>query len=380
MACWQPRICPQTIGKAKAMKIASVTVDILEVPVEDAYIAAGRTVDANWHVLARIQTVDGTEGFGYVVKLGAQLVQPIAKAAQELAESLVGMDVLDTETAWQQMSRAGKWVGPGGLLHWAIAPLDIAMWDAAGKTQGQPIWRLLGGFRDHIPAYASDRLWYSLSYDELAESARNHAENGYSGIKLRLGKEISPLAQAERAKVAIDAAGPNIAVMVDGTESWDLTYARVAGRALQDVGVTWLEDPLHHENLEGLAQLANALDLAVTGGENLYTLHQFRHTLEARAVDVLILDLFRVGGITPWRKAAALAEAHRVPLSGHVAPEFHLHLLAAVPHGEILEYMPRSGAILQEMPIPVEGVLTAPNGPGHGLVLNEAAVERYRVG
>ena len=362
------------------MKIAAVTVEVLEVSVEDAYVAAGRMVDANWHVLARIRTTDGTEGFGYVVKLGAQLVQPIAQAARELGESLVGMDVLDTEAAWQQMVRTGKWVGPGGLLHWAIAPLDIAMWDAAGKVQGQPIWRLLGGFRDFIPAYASDRLWYSLSYDELAESARNHAANGYSSIKLRLGKDICPAAQAERAKIAIDAAGPGVAVMVDGTESWDLSYARATGRALQEVGVTWLEDPLHHENLEGLACLARVLDLSVTGGENLYTLHQFRHTLEARAVDILILDLFRVGGITPWRKAAALAETHRVPLSGHVAPEFHLHLLAAVPHGEILEYMPRSSAILKAMPKPVNGVLTAPNGPGHGLALDETAVKKYRVG
>lgn len=362
------------------MKIAQVTVDILEVPVQDAYVAAGRTVDANWHILARIRTDDGVEGFGYVVKLGAQLVQPIAQAARELGESLVGMNVLDTDAAWQKMTRAGKWVGPGGLLHWAIAPLDIALWDAAGKIHNQPIWRLLGGFRDHIPAYASDRLWYSLSYDELAESARNHAANGYSGIKLRLGKEIGPAAQAERAGIAIEAAGPGVAVMVDGTESWDLPYARAAGRALQDAGVTWLEDPVNHENLAGLASLTAALDLAVTGGENLYTLDQFRRTLEARAVDVLILDLFRVGGITPWRKAAALAEAHRVPLSGHVAPEFHLHLLAAAPHGEILEYMPRSGAILQNMPVPEKGVLTAPDGPGHGLALDDAAVSRYRVG
>lgn len=361
------------------MKIASVTVDVLEVPITDAYVAAGRTVDANWHVVARIRTADGIEGFGYVVKLGPQLVQPIAQAARELGESLVGMTVLDTERAWQHMARSGKWVGPGGLLHWAIAPLDIALWDAAGKLQGQPIWRLLGGYRDHVPAYASDRLWYSLSYDELAASARAHAENGYSGIKLRLGKQIGPAAQAERAKIAIDAAGPDVSVMVDGTESWDLPYARAAGRALQEVGVTWLEDPLHHENLGGLASLAAELDLAVTGGENLYTLHQFRQTLEARAVDVLILDLFRVGGITPWRKAAALAEAHRVPLSGHVAPEFHLHLLAAAPHGEILEYMPRSGAILQAMPTPVDGVLTAPDAPGHGLALDETAYESYRV-
>ena len=137
---------------------------------------------------------------------------------------------------------------------------------------------------------------------------------------------------------------------------------------------------MHHENLAGLASLTAELDIPVTGGENLYTLAQFRHTLEARAVDVLILDLFRVGGITPWRKAAALAEAHRVQISGHVAPEFHVHLLAAAPNGEILEYMPRSMAILADMPEPVDGILTAPDRPGHGLELDEAAYERCRVG
>ncbi len=320
------------------MKIENITIDVLQVPVEDAYIAAGRTVDANWHVVARIRTSDGAEGFGYIVKLGAQLVHPITQAARELGESLIGMNVLETEAAWQKMTAAGKWVGPGGLLHWAIAPLDIAMWDAAGKIQGQPLYRLLGGFRDHVPAYASDRLWYSLSYDELAASARNHAAAGYKAIKLRLGKEIGPSAQAERAAVARDAAGT------------------------------------------GVAGLAAELDIPVTGGENLYTLTQFRQTLEARAVDIAILDLFRVGGITPWRKIAALAESHRIQISGHVAPEFHVHLLAAAPNGQILEYMPRSTAILQDMPEPVDGVLTAPDRPGHGLSLDEKAYARCRVG
>lgn len=361
------------------MKIESVTVDILQVPVEDAYVAAGRTVDANWHVVARVRTGDGTEGFGYIVKLGAQLVQPIAQAARELGDLLIGMNVLETEAAWQKMAAAGKWVGPGGLLHWAIAPLDIAMWDAAGKIQNQPLYRLLGGFRDRVPAYASDRLWYSLSHDELAQSAQNHARKGYKAIKLRLGKEIGPEAQAERARIAGEAAGAAVSVMVDGTESWDLNYARAAGRALQEAGVTWLEDPVNHADVAGLASLAAAFDIPVTGGENLYTLKQFRETLEARAVDVAILDLFRVGGITPWRKIAALAEAHRVPISGHVAPEFHVHLLAAAPNGEILEYMPRSVPILQDMPEPVDGVLHAPDRPGHGLALDEKAYERCLV-
>ncbi len=361
------------------MKISRVSIDVLEVPVENAYVAAGRAVAANWHVAARITTSDGIEGFGYIVKTGEQLMRAIAQAARELGDTLIGMNVLETEAAWQKMAAAGKWVGPGGLLHWAMAPLDIAMWDAAGKTLDQPLYRLLGGYRDHIPAYASDWLWYSLSNDQLAESAQSHAKNGYKAIKLRLGKELSPKEQADRARIAGNAAGAGVAVMVDGTESWDLPYARAAGRALQDAGVTWLEDPVNHADVAGLASLAAEFDIPVTGGENLYTLTQFQHTLQARAVDVAILDLFRVGGITPWRKIASLTESYRVPISGHVAPEFHVHLLAAAPNGQIVEYMPRSMAILQNMPEPVDGVLTAPDGPGHGLALDEAAYERCRV-
>ncbi len=361
------------------MKITDVAVDILKVPVENAYIAAGMAVDANWHVVARIRTRDGVEGFGYMVKPRAQLVPAIADAARELGQELIGMNVLEVEAAWQKMVRSAKWVGPGGLLHWAVAPLDIAMWDAAGKTLGQPLYRMLGGYRDSIPAYASDQLWYSLPLDELAESAASHAANGYTAIKLRLGREATPAEQAERVRVAGEGAGPGVEIMVDGTESWDLPYAHLAGRALQDAGATWLEDPVHHEDVAGLASLANALDIPVTGGENLYTLAQFRHTLEARALDIAILDLFRVGGITLWPKIAALCESHRIMVCGHVVPEVHVHLLAAVPNGHMVEYMPRSDAILVDPPAPVNGVFEAPKGPGHGLTLDMKAFERCRV-
>ena len=360
------------------MKIAAVAIDILEVPVEDAYLAGGRAVESNWHILARITTDDGAEGFGYMVNTRAQLIPSIASAARELGDLLVGLNVLETEAAWQAMTRAAKWVGPGGLLHWAIAPLDIALWDAAGKTLGQPLYRMLGGFRDRIPAYASDRMWYSLSLDDLAASAADHADAGYTAIKLRLGREATPAEQAERARVAGEAAGPGVTVMVDGTESWDLPYAHLAGRALQDAGAKWLEDPVHHADIAGLASLKRALDIPVTGGENLYTLAQFRQTLEAQALDIAILDLFRVGGITPWPKIAALAEAHRIMVCGHVVPEVHAHLLAAVSNGHMVEYMPRSNAILVDPPVPVEGMFVLPQTPGHGLVLDRAAVERFR--
>jgi L-alanine-DL-glutamate epimerase-like enolase superfamily enzyme len=361
------------------VKITQVTVDVLRVPVDQPYAAGGRTVDANWHVLARITTSDGVEGIGYVVYPRPELMTTVGHAARELGEHLIGMSVLEPEAAWDRLARRGDWVGPGGLLHCALAPLDIAVWDAAGKTLGQPLHRLLGGYRDRVPTYASDGLWYSLSPEELAASAKHHVENGFGAVKLRLGKEATAEMEARRVRAVRETVGPHVRIMVDATESWSLTRARRTGRVLQEAGIEWLEDPVHHLDVTGLAELRRHLEVPIVAGEHLYHLDGFRALLEARAVDVVILDLARVGGVTPWRKIAAMAQAHRIPVCGHVVPEIQVHLLSAIPNGHMVEYVPRSAGILQSMPRLEDGQLVAPPTPGLGLELDEAAVQRHRV-
>ena len=361
------------------MKITQVAVEVVRVPVERPYLAGGRTVDANWHVLARITTSDGVEGVGYIVYPRPDLMTTIAAAARELGEHLVGMSVLEPEAAWDKLARRGDWVGPGGLLHCALAPLDIAVWDANGKTLGQPLHRLLGGYRDRLPTYASDGLWYSLSPADLAASAKRHVDDGFTGVKLRLGREATPHAEVRRVEAVREAVGPDVRIMVDINECWSQTQARRGGRALQDAGIAWLEDPVHHLDVAGLADLRRELQVPIAAGEHIYHLDGFRTLLEARAVDVVILDLARVGGVTPWRKIAAIAQAHRVPVCGHVVPEIQVHLLASVPNGHMVEYVPRSAGILTTMPRIEQGELVAPSGPGLGLELDDAAVRRHRV-
>ena len=361
------------------MKITQVAVEVVRVPVERPYLAGGRTVDANWHVLARITTSDGVEGVGYIVYPRPDLMTTIAAAARELGEHLVGMSVLEPEAAWEKLARRGDWVGPGGLLHCALAPLDIAVWDANGKTLGQPLHRLLGGYRDRLPTYASDGLWYSLSPADLAASAKRHVDDGFTGVKLRLGREATPHAEVRRVEAVREAVGPDVRIMVDINECWSQTQARRGGRALQDAGIAWLEDPVHHLDVAGLADLRRELQVPIAAGEHVYHLDGFRTLLEARAVDVVILDLARVGGVTPWRKIAAIAQAHRVPVCGHVVPEIQVHLLASVPNGHMVEYVPRSAGILTTMPRIEQGELVAPSGPGLGLELDDAAVRRHRV-
>ncbi|MEL0110199.1 MAG: mandelate racemase/muconate lactonizing enzyme family protein [Rickettsiales bacterium] len=361
------------------MKIESATVELLKVPVTDGYQAAGRVVDANWHVLARVRTRDGVEGVGYIVQPRGDLMRTIAAGAAELAGHLPGMDIRDTEAIWSALAGRANWVGPGGLLHWSLAPIDIAVWDALGKTLGQPIFRLLGGHRAQVVAYASDRMWYSVPVDDLQNNIRAYAEAGYGGVKLRLSHTAPAAEQAERVRYAKQAAGPDVTVMVDATEGWSYTQAVETGRALQEAGAGWLEDPIDHQDYAGLGKIRDMFDMPVTGGEHYYTLAQVRDCLEARALDVIILDLARVGGITPWRKMAALGEAYNVPVCGHVVPEVHVHLLASVPAGHMVEYMPRSTEILRNMPEPKGGMMAPLDAPGHGLVLNEKAVDTYKV-
>ena len=360
------------------MKIESVTVEVLKIPVANAYMAAGRAVDANWHVLARVRAVGGIEGVGYIVQPRGDLMRPIAAAGAELGEHLVGADLRNVEQLWSSLAAKANWVGPGGLLHWALAPLDIAIWDALGKALGQPIFRLLGGYRSEVVAYASDRMWYSVPVDDLQASIRGYAAAGYGGVKLRLSHTAPAAEQAERVRRAKEAAGPDVDVMVDATEGWSYTQAVETGRALQDAGASWLEDPIDHSDYLGLGKIRDRFDMQVTGGEHYYTLAQVRECLEARALDVIILDLARVGGITPWRKMAALGEAYNVPVCGHVVPEVHVHLLASTPAGHMVEYMPRSNDILRNMPEPKGGVMAPVDAPGHGLELDEAAVARFR--
>jgi L-alanine-DL-glutamate epimerase-like enolase superfamily enzyme len=361
------------------MRITAVNVDLLQVPIDPPYLAAGKKVTHYWHVLARVKAGDGIEGFGYVVMLDASLVRPLADAARELGQVLVGMDVSSPEAAWARLQRTGNWAGPGGLINYAIACLDIAIWDAVGKIAGLPLYRLLGGFRDRVPAYASDGLWYSLTLDELAASARNHVSQGFNAMKLRIGHEKTPEGEVQRVRAVKAAVGDDVKVLVDATETWEVNHALRTGRALQDEGIEWLEDPIDHRDVAGLSRMTGLLQVPIATGEHLYNLSDFAHLFRERGTSIAIIDLGRIGGITPWRHVASLAHANNIRICGHVIPEVHVHLLAAIPNSHLVEYVPRSEQILQAMPKLEAGALVAPDEPGLGLTLNVEAVARYTV-
>ncbi len=183
-----------------------------------------------------------------------------------------------------------------------------------------------------------------------------------------------------RVNAVREAAGADVRILVDATETWDVNRALQTGRALEDAGIAWLEDPIDHLDVAGLSRMTNLLRVPIATGEHLYTIAEFAHLFRERSTSIAIIDLGRIGGITPWRHVASLAHALNIPVCGHVIPEVHVHLLAAVPNGYLVEYVPRSERILQQMPTLEGGALVAPNRPGLGLMLDQDAVRRYTVG
>jgi L-alanine-DL-glutamate epimerase-like enolase superfamily enzyme len=174
-----------------------------------------------------------------------------------------------------------------------------------------------------------------------------------------------------------EAIGPDIDLMCDINQRWRVDQAIDIGKRIEDVHLFWLEDVTTADDYQGLARVADALATPVAGGEYLYGPAPFRQMLEARSVDIVMIDLMRAGGITQWLKIAGMAEAYNLPVVSHLVPEIHVHLVAAVPNGLTVEYMPWTFRIFEEVPVPVKGELAVPKKPGLGLKFDEAALKRY---
>ena len=180
-------------------------------------------------------------------------------------------------------------------------------------------------------------------------------------------------------RVMRDAVGDEIDLMVDINQGWNVNQAITMGREMASYNLFWLEDPTHHQDYEGLARIADALDTPIAAGEYHYGIAPFRHMLERRSVDIVMVDLLRVGGLTQWMKVAHMAEAFNLPVVSHLAPEVLVHAVAAAPNGLTVEYMPWSFPLFIEVPRLEDGRLVLPPAPGLSLEFDEAALEAFAV-
>jgi len=362
------------------MKITAAKSQIVRLPVEPLTGGAPSQRPQLDFVTLRLETDVGVEGIG-LTYFGATLTPALKRAVETLGERVVGEDPLPIEFVLGKLRAACGSAGPGGIATLAVAPFDLALWDIKGKALGQSVAQLLGGLRTRVPTYASGALVRTSPLDEVLKSARILVEKGFKQMKTQLAVpgDTSPRKEAERAHFIREAVGPDVDLMCDINQRWSVNQAIEIGKRVEDVHFFWLEDVTTADDYAGLARVADALVTPLAGGEYLYGLTPFRHMLEARSVDIVMIDLLRVGGIGNWMKVAAMAEAFNVPVVSHLLPEIHVHLVSSAPNGLTVEYMPWSFKLFEEVPVPVNGELVIPTKPGLGLEFSHD-IGRYVVG
>ncbi len=351
------------------MKIERVASRIVTVPADEP-LAGGPAVAGavREFVAVTVATRDGIEGFG-VTFFGGALTKALKEAVDAFGALIVGEDPLAVEAVAEKLRGAAGTSGPGGIFSLALSAIDTALWDIKGKALNLPLATLLGGGRRQVPAYASGALMRTFPLDHLARAAETLVRRGFTQMKTQaaLPGNPTPEQEVERIRVVREAAGPDVALMCDINQRWTVDQAIGIGRRFEEFHLTWLEDVTAHDDYAGLARVAGALDMPVAGGEYVYGLAPFRHMLEARSVDIAMIDLFRVGGVTQWMKVAGMAEAFNVPVVSHLIPEIHVHLIAAIPNGRVVEYMPWTMRLFEDPPLPERGLMTVPTAPGLGL-------------
>jgi L-alanine-DL-glutamate epimerase-like enolase superfamily enzyme len=362
------------------MKITHVTTRVLRTPADNPLVVGlPAPADFREFVTLELGTDEGLVGLGLTF-FGAALTPALSAAVDGLAGLLVGDDPTRVEAIAAKLRRAAGTSGPGGIFTLALSAVDMACWDLRGKAVGQSLCTLLGGLRDRAPTYASGALMRPHPVNYLVEAGPRLCAMGFRQMKMQCGSEPTVAASIERVRLLREAIGPDVDLMCDINQLWSVDHAIEVGRRLEPYHLYWLEDPTAHDDYPGLARIADALTTPIAAGEYHYGIVPFRHLLEARSIDVVMIDLLRVGGITQWMKVAGMAEAFNLPVVSHLVPEIHVHLVAAVPNGLTVEYMPWTLRLFEETPALEDGQLVVPTRPGLGLAFDRSAIKRFQIG
>ncbi|HMA81473.1 MAG TPA: mandelate racemase/muconate lactonizing enzyme family protein [Candidatus Binatia bacterium] len=332
--------------------------------------------------LVQVNTDEGIFGLGSCSGNGELIEVIVAKVLKPL---LIGMDPTDIDAIWDKAYVRGghKEFGTRGIGVVALSGVDVALWDILGKARGVPLYRLLGGMcRDKVPVYAT--ALYPEEPSQVAKRARAFADQGFHGVKIKVGFDLDQDIRIVRA--VREELGRDFIVMTDANQGYSVDVALKASEAFADCGAFWLEEPLFVEDIEGHALLREKGKTPIAVGENLQMSYAFENFIARGAVDFIQPDVARAGGITEIRKITALAAKHKVPVSFHtwgdgVALAASIHLSAALKDCIVMEldytYNPLREELLSD-PFEVQnGYLIPPEKPGLGIELNQTALERF---
>ena len=359
-------------------------------------------------LLVQVHTDAGIVGLGEAAAYGGYLESVEALVLGELRQTILGQDPFRVERLWSMMASRAHQRGRRGMLMMAISGVDIALWDIVGQATRTPLYRLLGGYRDTLDAYASAGF-YAGDKDPtaLAEEVGTYASCGFKVVKIKVGRNPELMTNMlhdmvrpgyatahleediERVRLAREAVGTRVGLAVDANNAWTPDIALKFMREVESFDIKWLEEPVQTDDIDGSTLVAHRLDTPVAGYETETGLAGFRELITRRAVDIVQPDVIWTGGITESRKVATLAQAFGMPVIPHVFSSAvssiaNMHLIASLPNAGLLEFDQNPNPLRTELfeepiqPGP-DGTVKLPERPGLGVSLNQATIDRYRL-
>ena len=366
------------------MKVIALEACTCVVPLGKGVAIATRALEERHFTLVRVRTDTGAEGIGFTYG-GHKAGHLVTLAVRDLLREVVlGRDPHQVEAIWEAMYRESLLHGRRGAVLRAISAVDIALWDAVSKEAGLPLYRYLGGYRDElVPAYASGGYYAEGKRpDALALEMQGYVDMGFRAVKMKVGR-IPPREDAARIRVVRDTVGQDIPLFLDANNAWpDAPTAINAVRLFEEYDPGWIEEPLMPDDIQGHAALAAAVHTPVATGEVHATRWDFLQLVQLKAASILQPDAGVCGGITEWRRIAAMAASNNISVAPHWMAELHVHLVASTPNATWVEYFTDFNIInlgrlfttrLEVRP----GGLAVPQRPGLGVELDEPAVTRY---
>ncbi|GAA3749131.1 L-talarate/galactarate dehydratase [Streptomyces tremellae] len=361
-----------TLDTLAWIKLSSVTLP-LPTPISDAKVLTGRQKPMTEvaFLFAEVATAQGHEGIGFSYSKRAGGPAQFAHA-KEVVDNLIGEDPSDIGRLWTKLVWAGASVGRSGVATQAIAALDIALWDLKAKRAGLPLAKLLGAHRDSVRCYNTSGGFLHTPTGEVLDNATASIASGIGGIKIKVGHPDTRQ-DLRRLSAVREHIGDDVPLMVDANQQWDRPTAQRMGRALEEFGLVWIEEPLDAYDAQGHAALAASLDTPVATGEMLASVAEHYELIRHGAADVIQPDAPRIGGITQFLKLTALAEHNNLQLAPHFAMEIHLHLAAAYPIEPWVEHFDWLEPLFNERLTIRDGRMQVSSLPGLGVSLSEQA-------
>ncbi len=368
------------------LRIHSIEAIAVDIPLARNFGGSTYAVLKRSTVITRLRTEGGLESEVYNGdnrEHGPEIVRLIRDV---LAPEVRGLGIVEGERIWERLFALSHQSRDRKTLMEAIACVDCALWDVVGKALGRSVVELLGGYRRRLPIITIGGYYMpGKTLADIGKEIEAYRRAGLAGCKFKVGG-LSPEDDAKRVEAARRAAGADFVLAVDANRGWSAQDAIRFARLIEPLDIRWFEEPCHwHDDVAMMARVRQATRIPVTAGQSEITSHAVRRLLDAGAVDLVNFDASEGGGVTEWRRAAALCAAAGVEMAHHEEPQIAQHLLASVPHGTYVECFadPERDPVWQGLwanrPAIDKGTIEVAAGPGFGLVLDETLVKRYRV-